>query len=68
MTDGEMGDGIILVRKISVTCQERQGGKMFKTKDRMCADERRERYKGMRGGKLHTLKCFEGYGVRIKVV
>ena len=55
-----MGDGIILVRKISVTCQERQGGKMFKTKDRMCADERRECYKGMRGCKLHTLKCFEG--------
>ena len=65
MTGGKIGDGRILERKISVTYLERQGGKICKTKDRMSADKRRESYKGMRGGKLYTLKCFEGRGARI---
>ena len=38
-----------------------------KTKDWMCADERREGYKGMRGDKLYKLEISEGCGVRIWV-
>ena len=55
MMSGEMGDGIISEKKISMTYLEIQ-------EEWVCVDERRERYKGMVGDILYKLKIVEWCG------
>ena len=59
MTGGDMGYGRILERKPLVTCLEKQGGRMCKTKHWICDDDKKEWYKGMRGDKLYQIKIAE---------
>ena len=55
MMSGEMGDGIISEKKISMTCLEIQ-------EEWVCVDEKRERYKGMVGDKCINSKLLNGVG------
>lgn len=60
MMGRKMGGEIILERKTSATCLERQGGRVCKTKDQMYTDESRENYKGTRGDTFYEIKMFDG--------
>ena len=42
--------------------------KECKTKDRICTDEIRERYKGIVGDRLYRIDISKDLGVRIRVV
>ena len=54
-----MEGGRIIERKnISVISREARG-RIFKTKERICVDEKRKGYKGIRGDKLYKIKISE---------
>ena len=65
---GEIGGERKLERKQLIMCLERQEGRERKTRYRICLEESKERFNGMREWKFYSVIILDGWGARIGVV